>query len=245
MGGERDRRGLDRRCLVLPARQPLAAFGLGAQVDPQTVARRPAACDVHHRFRPAAHQLDLEFGHRHAPVARQDRARVVGQLDDAARRAQGAVVAQDVGAIDRLERHVGLAVARRKGGGEPCARFGAGMPGRVHRGRGPRVPARPGQRDVVFETLEQPVAGGLDRLHAHAPFLPHAQRDARRGEPAVGRVVVDGAQTRAPGAAGAHRSVDGPLRVGRHLQFQLDLGHRGIRRRAARARAANHRIRMR
>ena len=67
----RTRARLDGRAERRVARQAVAALGLAAHVEPQAVAAHPAARDVDHRVRPAAHELDLEFAHRPAATRRR------------------------------------------------------------------------------------------------------------------------------------------------------------------------------
>jgi len=82
----------------LATRQHVAALGLAAGVQPQSVAQHPLLRGCDHRQGRAAHQLDFQLTHRLSPIAREDRALVECEFHHTQAGAQLAAAAADVGA---------------------------------------------------------------------------------------------------------------------------------------------------
>ena len=185
-GRQRGGHGLDRRHLVLPQRQPEAAFGLGAHVPPQAEARRPARGQRRQRRRRAADEFEFDLVDRHAAAVGDDAAMVVGDLDHAHHRgARGGA-----------------------GGGYRCGRAYAvrrchpGRPAPQQHVRPPAVPAwrRGSQRrfaalrrqaHLVLQPPHQAVAAALQRLHPDPALLAQAQRQASGRQALVGGIGVE------------------------------------------------------
>ena len=227
------RRGLDgghRLARRQPARQAIAAFGLGPHVQPQAMAQRQAARHLDHSLRRSAQQLHLQLAHRPAALdavgtAGHDLAAIERQFHRAVAAAQRPVQAPDVGAVLRAKcRGVRLAVARCERGAQRRMRRRAGMARRIGLLR--HLAGGHEQRHVVLAARHAMRRPGLQRLHPAPPFLAQSQRDAGRRQAAVRGVEIDRLQPGALRGRRRHRALDGGQRRGRHLQLEFDLGHR-------------------
>ena len=196
-----------------PQRQPVAALGLGAHVQPQAVALHPAFCQPQQRLRRPGDELEFDLAHRLPQPGGRDVAAVESQLHGRAAGAHAPQQALDVGAVALLQRR---AVGQQRGQLRPHR--GAGVP----RGVGLRAAALRRQRHFVLQPLHQAVAAALERLHPARAFLAQAQRQAGRGQALVGGVQVDGLQPHAARAGGGHGLAHGGTRGGGHLELQLD-----------------------
>ncbi len=213
------RRDRAHRCRrALPARQPMSAFGLGADVQPQPVPLGPACRQRQQGLRRAGDELELDLPHRQHVVAGADRSLVERDLDDGTGVAQQAMRAPDLGAVERAQRG---AVGEQRD--QALADRGAG----VTRGVDRRLAALPGQRHLVLGPPEQPVGAALEGLHPGRALLAQPQREPARREAVVVGLGIDRREPRDPGPPRRHRPAHGGERARWHLELELGLdgGH--------------------
>ncbi len=182
----------------------------------------PAPGQREQRRRRAAEQLELEFGQRQAGLAGDELALVAGKLDLHAGAAHAAHDAPDVGGKQRLQQG-----GVDAGGAQRIAGRRAVVAGEVELGLAALVQ----QHHVVLGAREDAVAARLECLHPMAVLAAQAQRDAGRGQAALGRVEVARLQPHAARTGGGHRAPQRLALRRRHLELQLDLDHHSRSRR--------------
>jgi hypothetical protein len=198
-------------------REPPAGAGFRQRVQPEAVLVAPARRQLEQRRGAACLQFEFDLQHRQRVAAGTDLAAVEGDLDRAAGCLDGA----------RQPRHVGFERGLQFALGtlQCCAQRSTDRVAVVARGVRLRRLAI-GHRRVVLQPVERAAAGALGRLHPLAALLPQPQDQRFPRQRLVGRVEVARAQPLAVDLATPQGRVDLVDLVGRHLELELEFGHR-------------------